>query len=709
LAVTYEEKNDAELEAMQKEMQELERQKLEKDAAVLAAKEKLVIKPPLKIKVHIKSLRHLPKMDMMGKCDGYVVVECGKRKQQTNKVKNNFDPDFNETFEFEVSKSSQSLSITVMDWESSGKDELVGRAQIPVGKLMAGTVDHELTLIGEKNQDALIGNDKQKTTVLFSLTAEHLPPPPDGEGGGDASVNKSAPWKLIVKLDHAESLPKMDVMGKCDGYVVMSCGGERKQSKTIKNEYNPQWNEEFEFDVTDNSDDFIAKIWDWDLGQQDDEVGSVRVPVSELQGKEAGVEKVIVVEKDGQMVTGHDKKPTKIALRFFAKKIEGALAHGVNQDGALQDPVNGKLTILVRRADGLPKMDSWSGKADPYLSVTVDGMTQKTTCKKKTLEPVWDETLVFSNCIANKSIVKVEMFDWESTAKDRTMGFVSVPVRNLLSYDTETYSLDGVLHDGKPTCGKVYMKFSFVPTPQDGSPSIAAQEPGVWVRVISANNLPKTDMTGKCDPLVNIEVDGQGVSTEHKVNCYDAVYTDVPFHFPESTSSSIMSVTVFDYNKLSGNKPVGFCSVDLSNAGKNGVLNKEFNVVDIKGSPVIGHSGEPCTVALSIKINAMPDEDGDEDSDEGEGDEWDIEVTAVKFSSMPKMDIMGSCDAYLKFSIQNQERRTKEVTGYEGAWNEAFSWDSINGRNSVLAIAAWDKVRFFCLFPHRAQDPIHMW
>lgn len=710
MSLVYEEKSDAELEAMQKEMEELEREKQEQenavanaDAALEEATDLMRVKPPFKIKVHVKGLRHLPQMDTFGKCDGYVVVQCGDQKQQTNKVKNNYDPDFDETFEFNVTKSSQSLSIKVMDWESSGNDEEVGHNQIPVGKLMAGTVEHELTLIGTKRQDVVIGKDKKQTMVLFSVTAE---PPPAVTVRGEAAQNeggaatRSAPWRLKVKLNSATSLPKMDTFGKCDGYVVLSVGGERKTSKTIKNEYHPQWDEDFEFDVTDDSDEFIAKIWDWDLGCQDDEVGYVQIPLSELRGKEQGVEKTLNVQKDGNMVKGKDKNPTKISFTFTAAKIEGAVAPtDVADDDAPKDPVHGKLTVLVRRAEGLPKMDSWTGKADPYLKVTVDGMVLTTKCKSKTLEPIWDESFDF-RCIANKSVVHVEMFDKESVGKDRPMGSFSVPVRNLTSYDKENFALEGVLHDGHPCCGKVYVKFSFAEASKDASQgsALSASGPGVWVKVNSANNLPKMDIMGKCDPLVQIEVDGQTQKTDKKSSCFDAEYAEPPFHFPTSGSSSILDVTVFDYNTASGNQKVGSCSVDLSMADKNGQLTSEFNILKEDGSPVIGNSKQPCTVSLAIKCNPLPDEEDGVESDEDAVDDWDVEVTAMKFMSMPKMDLMGSCDAYLTFEIQNQERKTAPVTGYNGEWNEVVRWDAIKGRNCNLLVQCYDQVMFLFAF-----------
>jgi len=139
------------------------------------AKDALRLKPPYNIKVDIQSLRHLPQMDtLLGKCDSYVIVRCGDQEQRTKKKKNNLDPDFKETFEFKVTDSLQSLIVNVMDWEMSGRDEEVGSNQIQVGNLMAGTVAHQLTIRGSKDNNVVIGKDKEETTVLFSVTPEAI-------------------------------------------------------------------------------------------------------------------------------------------------------------------------------------------------------------------------------------------------------------------------------------------------------------------------------------------------------------------------------------------------------------------------------------------------------------------------------------------------------------------------------------------------------
>ena len=55
-------------------------------------------------------------------------------------------------------------------------------------------------------------------------------------------------------------------------------------------------------------------------------------------------------------------------------------------------------------------MDAWTGKADPYVVLSVDGVTMKTETKRRTLEPVWEED-VYVDCVAGESRLTVQVFD----------------------------------------------------------------------------------------------------------------------------------------------------------------------------------------------------------------------------------------------------------------------------------------------------------
>jgi len=110
-------------------------------------------------------------------------------------------------------------------------------------------------------------------------------------------------------------------------------------------------------------------------------------------------------------------------------------------------------------------MDGFAGKPNAYVVVNVDGVTQRTSIRSQTLEPVWDETMSF-NCLANKSVVRVEMFDSQPTGKDRSMGFFSFvvsadPTQESASWQQVNHSLTGVLANGRMAQGVVNISHSF--------------------------------------------------------------------------------------------------------------------------------------------------------------------------------------------------------------------------------------------------------
>jgi hypothetical protein len=48
--------------------------------------------------------------------------------------------------------------------------------------------------------------------------------------------------------------------GKCDGYVVVSHGGERFSTRTVKSNYDPEWDESFSFRVSDAKEEVVPLL-----------------------------------------------------------------------------------------------------------------------------------------------------------------------------------------------------------------------------------------------------------------------------------------------------------------------------------------------------------------------------------------------------------------------------------------------------------------
>ncbi|KAA6355142.1 MAG: hypothetical protein EZS28_049331 [Streblomastix strix] len=83
------------------------------------------------------SVRNIPKMDLIGKSDPYVVFEIGTDSQQTTVAKESLDYDYlNEEYQIAIDPQSKvsngQVSVSVFDYDSFSKNDLVGTVNVDV-------------------------------------------------------------------------------------------------------------------------------------------------------------------------------------------------------------------------------------------------------------------------------------------------------------------------------------------------------------------------------------------------------------------------------------------------------------------------------------------------------------------------------------------------------------------------------------------------
>lgn len=92
-------------------------------------------------------------------------------------------------------------------------------------------------------------------------------------------------YTLHVRVVEATNLPKMDLFGKADPYVIIQYNNDRAlhRTKIIQKTYKPVWNEDFHFPVVEMSDDTIRFfIKDHDAGKSDDPISQLTIIVKTL-------------------------------------------------------------------------------------------------------------------------------------------------------------------------------------------------------------------------------------------------------------------------------------------------------------------------------------------------------------------------------------------------------------------------------------------
>ncbi|KAF4096037.1 synaptotagmin Vb [Onychostoma macrolepis] len=217
-----------------------------------------------------------------------------------------------------------------------------------------------------------------------------------------------------------------------------------------------------------------------------------------------------------------------------------------------------QLIVGVLQAQDLPAMDI-GGTSDPYVKVYLLPDKKKkfeTKVQRKNLCPVFNETFIFKIPYAElggKTLV-LQVFDFDRFGKHDVIGQITIPMncvdlgqplhewRDLESGEKEEEKL-----------GDICISLRYVPTAGK-----------LTVNIMEAKNLKKMDVGGLSDPYVKIVLQHNGKRLKKKkttvkkntLNPYfnESFSFEVPF---EQIQKVQLLITVFDYDKLGSNDPIG--------------------------------------------------------------------------------------------------------------------------------------------------------
>eukprot|EP00961_Rhodomonas_salina_P030239 407272-Rhodomonas_salina.1 len=230
-----------------------------------------------KVEVTVISANHMPKTDMVGLCDPYVVLKYGGREAKTTIKKKTLDAAYNEVFELNLNPNTKNgdLEVTVFDWDIGKKDTVVGTAVVPAAVLRNAPASHAGEHVSVKMHDGkghpVHGRDQMQTKVEIKLRmiVPHSEAPPKEEAGlpwkvaerkeremakldesfrsdhGGSFREKDGKRKVEVVVVCARNLPKTDTFGHCDPFIVLAYGGKEVKTSVKSGKQHASWNESF--------------------------------------------------------------------------------------------------------------------------------------------------------------------------------------------------------------------------------------------------------------------------------------------------------------------------------------------------------------------------------------------------------------------------------------------------------------------------------
>ena len=141
----------------------------------------------------------------------------------------------------------------------------------------------------------------------------------------------------------------------------------------------------------------------------------------------------------------------------------------------------GVLHVRLLRGDHLAAKDA-NGRSDPFVKLSCGKQLHKSSTKRETLNPVWDEEFDFVIGMAeleNKTRLRLEVWDWDSDGKREYMGNMSLDVKRvigqiLLLAGQASRVLKRVDELEETSSGRLHVELEFYSVKDDGDKVAAA-------------------------------------------------------------------------------------------------------------------------------------------------------------------------------------------------------------------------------------------
>ncbi|RVE59591.1 hypothetical protein OJAV_G00189980 [Oryzias javanicus] len=217
-----------------------------------------------------------------------------------------------------------------------------------------------------------------------------------------------------------------------------------------------------------------------------------------------------------------------------------------------------QLIVGILQAQDLAAMDM-GGTSDPYVKVFLLPDKKKkyeTKVQRKNLCPVFNETFIFKIPYAELggNTLVLQVFDFDRFSKHDMIGDIKIPMNSVdLGQPMQQWRDLESAEKEEEKLGDVCISLRYVPTAGK-----------LTVNIMEAKNLKKMDVGGLSDPYVKIVLQQNGKRIKKKkttvkkntLNPYfnESFSFEVPF---EQIQKVQVVITVYDYDKLGSNDPIG--------------------------------------------------------------------------------------------------------------------------------------------------------
>ncbi|XP_075885865.1 multiple C2 and transmembrane domain-containing protein 1 isoform X3 [Nelusetta ayraudi] len=440
-----------------------------------------------KLEIELKRGHNLAVRDRGGSSDPYVKFKlAGKEVFRSKTIHRNLNPVWDERTTVVLDSLSEPLYVKVFDYDFGLQDDFMGSAYlylesleqqrtIPVTLVLKdprcpeqdlGSLELAVTLTPK---DSPMEERRDSTTMLLRRSWKRSTKQQQSARLADLH-RKSQLWRGIVSIALIEgrNLIPMDANGLSDPYAKFRLGQQKYRSKTVPKTLSPQWREQFDLHLYEESGGVLEiTVWDRDTGRRDDFIGRCQLDLSTLAKEHTHHLELPLEESRGYvvlLVTLTASAHVSIAdLSVTPLDDPQERCEILKRYRLLRSLSNlkdvGIVQVKVMRAEGLMAADV-NGKSDPFCVLELNNDRLQTHTVYKNLNPEWNKVFTF-NVKDIHSVLEVTVFDEDRDRSADYLGKVAIPLLHIRNGEQKSYLLKNKELTG-PTKGVIYLEIDVI-------------------------------------------------------------------------------------------------------------------------------------------------------------------------------------------------------------------------------------------------------
>ncbi|KVI05026.1 hypothetical protein Ccrd_016665, partial [Cynara cardunculus var. scolymus] len=300
-------------------------------------------------------------------------------------------------------------------------------------------------------------------------------------------------------------------------------------------------------------------------------------------------------------------------IDFGMKVLGGDLMSIPGLYRLVQKPV-GVLHVKVLRATKLMKMDIL-GLSDPYVKLKLSGEmlpSKKTTIKKKTLNPVWNETFKLVVKDPQAQTLQVNVYDWDKVGSHDRLGMQIVPLKVLRPNETKELTLDLLKNTNiadpqkKQQRGQIVLEMTYapfkedsevlsgplnMPVPKENGVGLGGESPsGAGVLLVTVQGAEDVEGEHHNNPYAMVIFRGETKKTKIVKRSRDPKWNEeFQFMLDEPPINDKIHVQIMSKrSRMSfySKELLGYVDINLADVVNNGRINHKFHLIDSKNGLV---------------------------------------------------------------------------------------------------------------------------